>query len=294
MTIPYQPTPQPLVGKPSDAMKAKLRERLAMQKPNSPNTVATEREIKEYRANPEAVGSTYPVALVTAAVKATDLFMPSPLEERVILIAEMFLNGKKAAEIAGVLGLEVHIVAGEIKRMEHQRAVAVQNNPELAARVAEKHFDVMDRSVKLIEHGQKILSMYAEEMESNHNLRIEADKRKDPYASKMGIGPHQLQAFFLGVEALGKQKDRIATMQGLMGKTIDANAVVQQTNVTNNVQFNSPQLNDVVDALMKTAGHAILGGQQAVDTAKRMAHEQIIEASVETAFPALQQPIIDV
>lgn len=274
----------------TEEQKAALKARLQMQRPASAMTQATEKEIREYRKDPESVSQMFPTALVRAAVVSADVLMPEPLEKQVVKIAEMFLNGKKAPEIANALGLEERVVDSEIRRLEHYRSVALRDNEGLANKVIDEHFNVTQRSIKLIEQGQDILNMYADEMKSNHEKRLKADERDDPYAHKMGISPHQLQAFFLGVEALGKQKDRIAEIQGLLGKHIpEPTTQVNQT--INNVTFNSDALNEMADALMKNAGHAVLGGQGAAQLAREMAHEQIIEAQVETIFPALVDPI---
>jgi hypothetical protein len=274
-----------------------MAQQMKMGHPGSKTAQAARAEVKEYERTPVTTAPPIPTTIVAAAVKAVDVMMPQDMEQRVLRITEMYLRKTPYKEIAAQLGLPEATVLSEIKRIDHYRATAFATNPELAVKVVETHYDVQKETIKLIQNGEKIMAAFAEELLSDHENRLEADKRKDPYASKMGISPHKVQAYFLGMEAIGKQKDRIADIQGLLGKHAEA-AVQNVTNVQNNtVVFQEKHLNTLngmVDTLMKKAGHSVIGGQIAVEEAQRVAHHQLAQVQAVDTPNGLPGPVIDV
>lgn len=284
----YQPTP---------AERLKMAQRMKMGHAGSKVRQEAQREVRQYERTPITQVPAVPSTIVAAAVKAVDVLMPQEMEERVLRITEMYLRKTPYKEIAAHLGLPEDVVLGEVKRIEHHRATAFATTPGLANKVVDTHYDVVNETIKLIKNGEKILNAFADELMMDHANRLEAEERKDPYRNKMGISPHKVQALFLGVEALGKQKDRIADIQGLLGKHAEA-AVQNVTNVQNNtVVFQEPhlnQLNGMVDNLMKSAGHSVIGGQIAVGEAQRVAQAQIAQVSAVDTPNGLPGPVIDV
>jgi hypothetical protein len=282
----------------SPAERLKIAQRTKLGNFNSNASKEVRAEVKAYTQAPATQPPPMPTNIVAAAVKAVDVLMPQEMEARVIQITEMYLRKMPYKQIAAHLGLPEDVVLGEVRRIEHHRATAFAQTPGLAEKVVETHYDVVNETITLIKNGERIMAAFAEEMLSDHQRRLEADERKDPYASKMGISPHKVQAYFLGMEAIGKQKDRIADIQGLLGKHAEAASQTNITNVTNQqVVFQAPQLNqmnNMVDQLMKNAGHAVIGGEIVVEEAQRIAQAQIAQVTAVDTPNGLPGPVIDV
>lgn len=236
---------------------------------------ARDAEVAEFKANPQPSVPQFPRALVTAAVRAADVLMPDELERRVTQIAFHYLNGKKCAEIAKILDIDPHVVQEEVRRLDSARAVAYRENPELAVAVTNVQVDVLQKTVDLSNDMLEVLSMVKEEMVDKHTRfkelkekriygldNLSDEEKKELKDNAKGISPLLLQSYTAGIEAVGKQYDRIGELTGQLGKHAhkgDTN--LTQINAT--VQFGSEQLNNLVDLFLQSTGQSAMSAHSA-------------------------------
>ena len=237
----------------------------------SPLAKAVNQEIKQtLQGQPPA----FPTASVAAAVRAADVLLPEALEQRVLMIAGLYLNGTPAQGIAERLGLEVALVKSEIAKIDSARAIAYKEDPQLAIEVAKTEFDVIRNTISAIKTDQQILAMVEEEMRWDYQDGMNArngafnplddddDEPSDENNTKKkpkrrpSISPMKLDSYFKGREVIGKQLDRLTDIFGLVQKHIPKDAVNHQQ-INNFVQFNNTALNDLANAFLNSTGNSI-------------------------------------
>ncbi len=210
---------------------------------------------------------TVPIGLVKAAVRAVDVKLPEEMENYVTKVTTMYLNKMSIPDIATELDIPVEDVKVMIVNLDKARLVSYKQAPNLAAKVVEAHFDVMSETIATIAEANEILAAAKQEMMEDHNARhasdpfdVEGDEVSDgakgkPKRRYKGVSPMKMDAYFRGLEVTGKQVDRIANILGLLNKNMpkgdtQINQILQQT-----LNFNSPELNSMVNSLMLQAGN---------------------------------------
>lgn len=254
----------------------------------SPLAKAVNQEVKQtLQGRPPA----FPTASVAAAVRAADVLLPEALEQRVLMIAGLYLNGTPAQGIADKLGLDVALVQTEIRKIDSARAIAYKEDPQLAIEVAKTEFDVIRNTIKAIKTDQQILSMVEQEMrdayQDGQDFRLGKVEQYDEWEEENesggkdkkrkkkhppSISPMKLDSYFKGREVIGKQLDRLTDIFGLVQKHIPKDAVNMQQ-VNNFVQFNNTALNDLANAFLNSTGNSIAD----VPNQQRMQEQPIID-----------------
>lgn len=240
---------------------------------------AVDRVIKKYREGRQPV---IPTDVVRTIVKAVDLVLPEVLEERSLAIATLYLNGVRPADIAKELNIHPGAVSAELARIDYVRSQHLRASPEYAQAVVEKHFDVLACSEALITNGLDVLRVIHEsilqEKEDIENWRPPEEKitcsdcgkvLKTPKRERRpGLRPMVLQAYWQGLDAIGKHQDRIGEILGIMrGKgDKDFNQFV------NNVQVTNINLDALADAYMKAVGQVPITVKATPSSEERHSH----------------------
>jgi hypothetical protein len=278
----------------TDDIKAKIRSRVNVKPITEPTSTAGDQrsdrslpfsgetnegkainaEVKHTRDNASAPA--FPTASITAAVRAADVLLPQALEQRVLLIAGMYLNGDTHHTIADKLQLDAALVKREIAKIDSARAVTYKNNPELAEKVTRAEYDVVQKTIHTVSQIDELADMLVEEMRWDYqdgmNFRMhgpaigamtEVDEEADENNTKKkpkrrpSISPMKVDALSKLLDVRGKQLDRLTNIFGLVQKHVPEDT---QANVTNFIQINGEQgkrLNDFADMFLKQTGNAI-------------------------------------
>ena len=177
----------------TEAMKAKIKARLGATPITEPQSTwgsrrdddtaqlpfvnkgegaAINAEVKHTLNTGEAPA--FPTATISAVVRAVDAVLPEQLEQRVLMIAGLYLNGTKTQEIADKLGLDPDLVNKEVKKIDSARSVGYKQNPELAGKVVQQEYDVVQKTIHSIKQIDELSDMLVEEMRMDYQEGLDA------------------------------------------------------------------------------------------------------------------------
>lgn len=213
----------------------------------------------------------FPTASIAAAVRAADVLLPQELENRVLMIAGLYLNGSNAQTIADKLQLDPDMVKREVAKIDSARSVAYKDNPTLAQKVADAEFDVVQSSVQAVQNCDELLEMILEELrcdfqegqQERHNMTRQTAEELE-YTDENGkkkrrrpnsMFPMKIDSFAKLQEVRGKQLDRLTDIFGLVKKHMPEGT--QATVVNNIIASDTTKIDALADHLMRMTGNSI-------------------------------------
>lgn len=237
----------------------------------------------------------FPTASIAAAVRATDVVLPQQLEQRVVAITGMYMNGWPATKIAQQLGLDVKLVQAELRKLDAARSIAYTEDPQLAVATVKETIDVVKTTLMAMQEDAHLLgalkrelmvehqefeqaladgSLWQDEEEQQEDDALTFKKGKPTKRKRYGMYSMKVDSYTKLREVWGKQVDRVANVLGLLNKNMpqqQGGVSLSQTNIT----FAGTDLDNFADMFLRGTGNHI------APLAAPATHAEVIETTAE-------------
>lgn len=218
----------------------------------------------------------FPTASIAAAVRAAEVILPAALEQRVVMITSMYMNGLPATTIARELGLEVALVKAEIKKLDGARSIAYTEDPSLAVATVQETIDVVRTTLMAMQDDAHLLgalkrelmvehaefeqaledgSLWQDEEEQPEDEALTFKKGKTVKRKRFGMYSMKVDSYTKLREVWGKQVDRVANVLGLLNKNLPSGGGINISQT--NFNFDDNKINAFADAFMQASGNTI-------------------------------------